>query len=154
MKERTQTRCTNVIAFRESLIVKLPQQNWKVKARKERVKIENDLSLTWKQKSPGNKYEIPYKFSKTQNLRREMAAVQYTVKKHLLESSLHGSDRNHVTSTSLSWTNKLINKEINFAGLDKEWEIPHKNVSFYIRYFSTVAVHVNNAFTTGRGKRI
>ena len=49
---------------------------------------------------------IPYKFSKTQNLRREMAAVQYTVKKHLLESSLYGSDRNHVTSTSLSWTNK------------------------------------------------
>lgn len=66
MKERTQTRCTNVIAFRESLIVKLPQQNWKVKARKEPVKIWNDLSLPWKQKSPRNKHEIPNNPNETQ----------------------------------------------------------------------------------------
>ena len=71
--------------------MKLSQQNWKVKARKEPVKIENDLSSPWKQKSPENKNEIPYKFSKTQQLRTEMAAVQSTVKKQLLESSLLGS---------------------------------------------------------------
>ena len=41
------------------------------------MKIENNLSLPWKQKAPGNKNEIPYNFSKLiPQLRREMAAVQ------------------------------------------------------------------------------
>ena len=39
--------------------------------------MENNLPLPWKQKIPGNKYEIPYNLSKLiPQLRREMAAVQ------------------------------------------------------------------------------
>ena len=39
--------------------------------------MKNNLSLPWKQKAPGNKYEIPYKL--IPQLRREMAAVQTLV---------------------------------------------------------------------------
>jgi hypothetical protein len=79
-KERTQTRRTNVIAFRESLISGSHNKTEKLNLRKEPVKMENNLSLPWKQKAPGNKYEIPYNFSKLiQQLRREMAAVQSAV---------------------------------------------------------------------------
>ena len=41
--------------------------------------MENDLSLPWKQKAMGNNYEKSYKFAKTQQPRREMAAVQSDV---------------------------------------------------------------------------
>jgi len=43
--------------------------------------MENNLSLPWQQIAPGNKYEIPYNFSKLiPQLWRELAAVQTLVR--------------------------------------------------------------------------
>ena len=90
MKERTQSRRKTVIPFRMNSIMNtrqilwLPQQSWTIKARKEPVKMDIGLSLPWKQKAPRDKYEIPYKFSKTQQL-RSVKTLNWT------ESSLLGS---------------------------------------------------------------
>ena len=107
MKEGTQTSRTNAIAFRESLISgPTTKLKTKAKARKEPVKMENNLSLPWKQKAPGNKYEIPYNFSKLVS-QLEMAAVKFRCVKTLVGiQSSRTPNRNHVTSKSFSWTNK------------------------------------------------